>query len=190
VPEGFSAIASPPPEPIEHGHQVKVTLGNVEVPVYAQRQGYLANRLGSTFKGFVDSGEDISTENFAVWLGDSVFDVLATLIPALPKRMSKHEFMGFDTAAAMESGDYDEAQDRSPTFPETVKAFEMIWKVNRFDLLGKLGTLVDPTLLRAIVRQQLTQRLLTTSMSSPSPSGDADLTSSGPRTPTSSPSGD
>lgn len=166
----------------------EITLGDVTVPVYPQRHAYLSNRLGRTFAAFVESSEELTTENFLLFLGEKTYDVLAALIPALPARMPRHVFAGYGSEAALEAGDYDEAADASPTFPEIVAAFETVWRVNRFDVLGNLGKIVDPTLLRSLIRVQMTERLSTISASSPPPSGESDPTSSGPSDPTPSPS--
>lgn len=177
-----------------HGLPAEVTFGppenEVTVPVYPQRHAYLTNRLGRTFADFAESGEDMTTENFAAFLGGQAYGVLAALIPALPARMPAHVFNGYPSAEAMEAGDYDESTDASPTFPQIVAAFETAWRVNRFDVLGKLKALVDPTLLQAWIRVQLTERLSTTSASEPPPSGESDRTSSGATDPTPGPNAD
>lgn len=186
LPEGFSAVASPP---IANGSRpAEVTLGDVTVPVYPQRHAYLANRLGKTLQGFVESGEEVSTENFIAFLGGGAYDVLAALIPALPSRLPRHVFAGFPSEEAMDEGTYDEISDKSPTFPEIVSAFEAAWRVNRFDVLGKLGSLVDPTMLKAWLRVEMAKRLSMTSQSSQPQSGESDPMSSGPTSQTSPPS--
>lgn len=186
IPQGFGSISSPPESNGQpKSGQTEVQIGNVLVPIYPQRQGYLANRLGSTISGFVESGQDISTENFVLWIGDRAYDVLDTLTGGrLSKRISRHEYAGFATKEAMDAGDYDEQADVSPDFPQTVAAFEAVWRVNRFDVLGKLSALVDPTMLRAWIRVQMTERLSTISASSPPVPGESDRTSSGLSDPT------
>lgn len=188
IPAGFGAIAPPPGDEQlrQSGPAPEVRLGDVVVPVYAQRHAYLANRLGRTFQAFVESGEQLATENFLSFLGGQTYEVLSALIPALGSRMPKHVFAGFGSPEAMDAGEYDPGQDRSPSFPEMVEAFECVWRVNRFDVVGKLGSIVDPTLLRAAVRAQMAERLSTTSQSSPPMSGGSDRTSSGTTAPTGS----
>jgi hypothetical protein len=145
---------------------VEVSLGDVVVPVYPQRHAYLMNRLGRTLAQFAASTQgEINTENFVSFLGGNTYDVLAALIPALPSRLPRHVFMGYESEEAAEKGDYDETKDKSPDLPQIIGAFEACIRVNRFDVLGGLKAIVDPTLLRAYVRKEMAQRLSATSQS-------------------------
>jgi hypothetical protein len=176
------ADPSPTPE-VGLGGANEVQLGDVVVPVYPQRIAYLENRLGRTVREFVEAG-GIDTSDFAKWLGSRTYSVLAALIPSLPSRMPEHVFRGYPTPEAYAAADYDPEADRSPTFPEIVDAFDMAVKVNRFDLLGNLKSLVDPTVLRRMMSAELATRY-TSSRSSTPPPGDSDPTSSTTPDPTS-----
>lgn len=168
--------------------QAEIRLGDATVPVYPQKHAYLSNRLGRVIGQFASTGTDLNATNFVGWLGGNTYDVLAALIPSLASRMPRHVFAGYPSAEAMEKGEYDEAADQSPTFPEIVAAFEAAVAVNRLDVLGNLKDLVDPTLLKATLRAEMSKALsgrYGSSVSSPQPSGESPPPSTGPTPPTS-----
>ena len=195
--DGVEGLQQPPPiappSPIQQadlpvpevglGGANEVALGDVVVPVYPQRIAYLENRLGKTVREFVEAG-GIDTADFARWLGSRTYSVLAALIPSLPSRMPEHVFRGYPSPEAYAEGSYDPEADRSPTFPEVVDAFNMAIRVNRFDLLGNLKSLVDPTVLRRMLNAEMATRY-TSSRSSAPPPGASDPSSSTTPDPTS-----
>jgi hypothetical protein len=75
-------------------------------------------------------------------VGDRLYYVLCTFIPALPEWLPEHEFNGYASPQAYEQDRYDEDEDKSPTFPQFLDAFDVIVEVNggkRFlDMLGKV----------------------------------------------------
>lgn len=151
-------------------------LGEHSYAVYAQRIGYLENRLGSTLGKIVQG--DITADSMMTFALANAHGLLKVFIPKL---MPLHEFRGYASAAAMEAGDYDEAADTSPDTPQIVGAFQLAMKVNRFDLFGNLGKLLDADLLRAALSAQMASRL----------TGDSSAIESSTTTPptTSTPSG-
>lgn len=178
-----------------------VRLGEHDVPVYPQRWRYAVNKLGATVTSFVSSGQEITAENFAVFAGDKVYDVLCALIPNLPKRMPRWEFEGYVSAEAAQrsaanpdADEYDPETGREPDFAQIVGAVEAAWKVNRLDVLGGLKAIVDPTMLKAqinaLVAGMVADRLdedspvtLDASPISPSTNGTSGSTRSTPQSP-------
>lgn len=169
--------------------EVMVKLGEAEVPVYPQRHAYLTNKLGKWFSAFAEGATKEGTETIA-FFGDQAYDVLCVLIPAYGKRVSRHEFAGYGSAEAMEAGDYREEDDKSPSVPELVDAFETAKEVNRFDVFGAIFKIVDPQMLRSLVNQQVAERILKSSQSSLPQNGESDQTSSGTTPPTSTENAD
>jgi hypothetical protein len=190
------------------GNVVEVTLGEHTIPVYAQRWRYAVNKLGGVVGSFTASGQDVTAENFAVFAGDRVYEVLCALIPGLAKRMPEWEFNGYASAeAAVRSAqdpaadEYDPETGREPTFEQIIGAMETAWRVNRLDVLGGLKAIVDPTMLRAQVNALIATRIddgdpaissVTPGASpiSPSTNGTSGSTSSTPSSPMSTVSTD
>lgn len=166
----------------------EITLGEHTVPVYAQRHAYLQNRLGRFIDRLLEQGVD----------GGSVLDVaqhsayelLCVLIPNLDKRLPEWEFKGYGSREAMDAGEYDDKADRSPTVPEIREAFVVAARVNAFDALKVLGTILDPQLLRGVVTAQVAQAISPTSPTSLSANGASASTSSMTTGPTSTASED
>lgn len=163
----------------------KITLGEHEVDVLAQRHAYLENKLGKWFGTFVESSQGLDSGQLLNFLGGNVYEVLSTLIPTLPKRMPSWEFDGFGSAEAAANKDYDETLDKSPTVPEIIEAFEAAIEVNRFDIFKVLGKIVDPQMLRALINERIAAAVSNQSQNSPLPSGESDQTNSGTTAPTS-----
>jgi hypothetical protein len=163
----------------------KIQLGQHEVPVYPQRHAYLTNRLGR-FVDVLGSSWDGAggVDDVVRLLGGSVYDVLCALIPNLGNKMPEYEFRGFGSREAMDEGVYDEREDKSPTLPEIIVAFETAARVNRFDVFKALKGLVDPKLLRAELSLKVSEALSTGSPSSPGTSGESNPNGSGTTGPT------
>ena len=125
-------------------------------------------------------------ESFVRMLGERAYTVLATLIPALPSRMPEHIFRGYPTKQAYQAGEYDEATDSSPTFPEIVYAFEVAYRINRLDLVGNLKSLLDPQLIQRYLRLEMAKAMEASmaSRNSASESGDSAPPSSSAESPT------
>lgn len=190
------------------GNVVEVDLGEHTIPVYAQRWRYAVNKLGSVVGSFTQTGQDVTAENFAVFAGDRVYEVLCALIPGLAKRMPEWEFNGYASAEAAVRSAQDPAADeynpetgREPTFEQIIGAMETAWRVNRLDVLGGLRAIVDPTMLRAQINALIATRIddgdpvissVTPDVSpiSPSTNGTSDSTSSTPSRPMSTVSTD
>jgi hypothetical protein len=162
--------------------------GGVTVPVYPQRHAYLTNRLGKFLNELVESGQSLAIDNLLDVAGAQAYALLTALIPNLSRRLPEWEFMGYPTRDAMEAGEYDPAADEgSPSVPEIRTAIKVASDVNGLDILmhikGLFG-LVDPTLLRSIVSEQLLDLIdSTTSPSSQSATGGSASTSSGTTAP-------
>lgn len=143
-----------------NGNTPHVELGSHSYPIYPQRWGYLNNKVDKL--GFADAVVEGSPVE---WLGERVYDVLAMFIPKL---MPLWEFRGFGSQEAMDAGEYDEALDKSPDWPQIVAAVELAMRVNRFDLFKNLGKVVDQETRSALVATWLSRQL--TSGSSPTES--------------------
>ncbi len=148
------------------GNVVEVDLGEHTVPVYAQRWRYAVNKLGGVVGAFTASGQDITAEDFAVFAGDRVYEVLCALIPGVAKRIPEWEFNGYASAEAAArsaenpaADEYDPETGREPTFEQIVTAMQTAWRVNRLDVLGGLKSIVDPTMLRAQINALIATRL-------------------------------
>jgi hypothetical protein len=173
------------------GYPDAVTLGDYEFPVPEQRIGRMTNKgarfieslTTSDLQGLMDS-PDIGAG--LVDLGRRrAYDALCLVVPQLSKRMAIWEFAGYASQEAMDAGDYDEAADRSPTWPQIVIAFEVAKRVNRFDFLDSIKTLVkglydraDPTMVGQWVNLAMAEAASRTLPSSPSMSGESASTSS------------
>jgi hypothetical protein len=160
------------------GTPVHVQLGDHSYAVYAQRVGYLENRIGSTVSKLgtlnIEGVEELVTS-----LGGSAYGLLKVFIPRL---MPEHEFRGYPTEEAHAAREYDERYDKSPSFAQIVTAFQTAMRVNRFDLFGSLKNLLSPELLRAMTNKAVAESV---QRGLPSPSGSSTST---PDT-TSTPSG-
>lgn len=131
---------------------VHVQLGDHPYPVYAQRIGYLENKLGRWLNRLMSSS--LADDGAAVvdLLGDNVYTVLKVFYPQL---MPEHEFRGYSSQDAYERKEYEPEADRSPSVPELEAAFVAAFKANRFDLGKHLGKLVDPELIRATINARV-----------------------------------
>lgn len=171
--------------------ETKVVLGDHEVPVYPQRHAYLTNKLGKWMTSMIGSEGNLDTDDALAFLGGRAYEVLSVMIPTLPKRMPKWEWDGFGSADAAQAGEYVEEEDKSPTVPQIVDAFNAAIAVNRFDIFKAVMSVVDPQLLRTWLNAKLAEKLtLTDSPNSPGQNGDAGQTSSGTTLPTSPASAD
>jgi hypothetical protein len=144
--------ASTDSKPVGDGPHV--TLGEHTYPVYAQRIGYLENRLGSTLGQLVEANFD--SGSIIGFLGKSGYDVLRVFIPRL---MPEWQFRGYRSESDFEQGNYDAEADAGVTLPEVITAFEVVMKVNRFDLFKHVGKLIDPDLLRGLMNATVAERL-------------------------------
>ena len=176
----------------------EITLGEHTLPVPEQRIGYLENKVRKFFDGLsgvdLDMG-DLDTGAFVAKLTrEQVYSALCMVVPKLSKRMPLWEFAGFASQGAMDAGDYDEELDRSPTFPEIVRAFELAIKVNRWDIFkGAITTLkemfgkADPKVLGQMIDLALAEGASKLSQSSAPTNGGSASTSSMTSPPTSRP---
>jgi hypothetical protein len=160
--------AAPPPSTIDP-HVPHVQLGEHSYAVYAQRVGYLENKLGRTLDRLV-SGNVTDGASIVAMLGEQVHGVLGVFLPRL---MPLHEFRGYVSPEALAAGDYQPEADSSPTVPEIRSAFETVLRVNGFDLLQGLGKLLDTDLLKAAASSAVARQLT---------SGDSSPTDSSPST--------
>ncbi len=155
----------------------EVALGQHTVPVLEQPVPYLERKLGKTIGALLEGGGGIDGENFIRDLGwPRAYDVLSVLIPALARAMPKYEWEGYASQSAYESReDDDEALLAAPTHAQAVRAIEAVIAENRFDVYGKLGSLIDPKLLRARLSLLMAERMEASdeSPSLPSPNGDS-----------------
>lgn len=137
--------------------QQTVTIAGRDVPVYPQRIGYLKNRV---LRGLRDVQAVAAAGDFQVSDVDrGAYRLLALLMPNLEKYVPEHAFLGFATAEALEAGEYDPDADESPTIPELKAALTVACEASGLDLIGQLRGLVDPTWLRAVVTELLSEAL-------------------------------
>lgn len=162
----------------------EVTLGEHTLPVYAQRHAYLMNRVGRFVDELVQRVGDLDTSQILGLLQESSYELLCVLVPNLEKRIPEYEFRGYGSREAMDEGIYDEEVDQSPTLPEIRTAFEVAARVNAFDVVRHIWGLFDPSLLRGIVNEQITDAISKTSPSSLSANGASGSMSSGTTPPT------
>lgn len=129
--------------------QPHVKLGEHSLPVYEQKWRRVINRLGAVLDTTrltalrAAAGDNALTGAAVIEIvGDRLYYVLCTFIPALPEWLPEHEFNGYASPQAYEQDRYDDAEDKSPTFPQFLDAFDTIVEVNggkRFlDMLGKV----------------------------------------------------
>lgn len=105
-------------------------IGEHTLPVVPQRHAYLKHKL---------SAEDF-TRIMSQDYGAESYRVLSILIPELPKQIPLWEWEGYASQEAMDAGDYNEAEDKSPTTAEIIDAFEKAFFVSG---AGKMGKIVD-----------------------------------------------
>lgn len=167
-----------------------MVLGGHTYIVVPQRIGRLKKRLGKQFSGL----DDLSFESIADFVGEGFDRAHAALEVFIPELMPVHEFCGFASESAMNDPDAEEADDVGPTFPEVVTAFEVAFRLNRFDLFKKMGNVLSPELIRAYINRAVSTALLsgtdtTSATSSATPGPDTPSMISGTTPPTSESSG-
>lgn len=170
----------------------KVTLGDHEVDVYPQRHAYLTNKLASFFGELVQTDTDVDDAAAVVkLLGDRTYDLLGVVLPQYTKRCPRWEFAGYGSQEAFDNREYDERQDKSPSFPEMVNAFETAARVNRFDVLKVLGKVIEPKMMKAWINSKIAEAISSDSASSPATrAGSPASTSSGATSPATTENGD
>ncbi len=148
---------------------VTVRLGDHEYVVVPQRIGRLQHELGETFATL---GQDAETPEGSGRndLTGSAWRLLRVFVPGL---MPEHEFVGFASQNALDSGEYDASADRSPNPEEIETAVRAVLTVNRIDLVKHLGKVIPPQVITGLVREQLGAGISTLLSSSPSVSGDS-----------------
>lgn len=162
----------------------EVTLGGVTVSVVPQRHAYLKYRLGPTITAALKRGEGVAGAEILDVLDEGVYDILCALIPALSSRLPLWQFLGFGSAEALATGEYDETADQSPDIPEIEAALKTALQVNGIDRLLELGkAVIDPRLVKAQVNAAIAEAI--DSSTSPSPSGASPSPSSTTTAPTS-----
>jgi hypothetical protein len=147
-------------------NQITVTLGaHEEVPVYGQRHAWLTNQTVKFMQGLIQDGDlnvDIDADDpagFINFLGARTYQLLCICIPAYGKRCKEYEFMGYGFQEAYEKGEYDESEDKSPTLPEILSAFEVAKQVNRFDVFKVIFNIIEPKMIKAWINARLAERL-------------------------------
>jgi hypothetical protein len=164
----------------------KVTLGDHELDVYPQRHAYLTNKLSKYIDQIAEASSEMGdAASFVRFLGNEAYDLLIVLIPQYGKRCPKYEFLGYGSQEACDAGEYDEAEDKSPTFEEIINAFTVASRIQRFDTLKILGKVFDPNLVRGWINAQLATHLSKSVSLQSAPDGVGTLTSSGATSPTS-----
>lgn len=154
----------------EHYAGPTITLGDYSYSVVPQRVGRLKRHLGRAFADI----QDLSFNDVASFVDESLERAHRILAVFIPDMMPVWEFCGYGSRSAYEgSDDSDDDGDFGPTVPEIVGAFEVVMRVNRFDLLGHLKALVPEELLRAQMASMVANNLLESGPTSNSPSSSA-----------------
>jgi hypothetical protein len=104
----------------------------------------------TTLDGSAPTGDVLASLGAA---GEHVlYDLLCTVIPGLKARMPLYEFRGFASKDAMEADAYDEDADQAPTSAQVQEALSQAWEVSQLGRwISPLASIVDPTVLRAVV---------------------------------------
>jgi hypothetical protein len=153
--------------------QVTVQLGDVEYVVRPQRIGYLVAKLSLGDVVAVQQGES-----------RSVYRFVSVLVPDYGKRVAEHEFFGYASKDAYETGDYDEEKDASPYPDQVTEVLEKIVLVSGGERIKNwLGPAVAQGLIQWALEELLTRSSVASQSSLP-PSGASDPTSSGTSAPT------
>jgi hypothetical protein len=125
---------------VENERTQEIKLGEREYTVVAQRHAYLQRQLGPRAREVAElAGGD--TAEFIKAGTTGYHKMLQVFIPDL---MPIWEWEGYASATAMDTDQYDEEADKSPTIDQMVVAFQAVAAVNRLDLVGKLKELVGP----------------------------------------------
>lgn len=147
-----------------------IQLGDHSYSVVPQRLGRLQHELGQAFTTLGQDTDAVAAASARNDLTGSAWRLLRVFIPGL---MPEHEFVGFASEEALDTGTYDPAADRSPTAAEIEGAFRVALSVNRIDLAKHLGKVIPPQVITGLVREQLGAGISTLLSSSPSVSGDS-----------------
>lgn len=113
-----------------------VQLGDHRLPVVSQRHARLEH--GARRLGFTDLSEYYVALAIPVGDHERRYKLLSLAVPELPVQMPLHEWCGFASQEAMDSDDYSEGADRSPTDDEIAAAGHAVVEVNGVGRLGKL----------------------------------------------------
>lgn len=181
--------------------QIKIDMGlgdGEEIPVYPQRHARLTNKLKRLIQGLTvewaglsdkDAAEKLSTEDQykLLWklVEENAYELLDIVLPTYTKRVPKYKFLGYRSQEALDKGDYDEAEDYSPTLPQIKNAFIVTSKVNDFDTVKVIGKIFDWELVKTLANRELGNWILTQLPSSRVPGdGAEESTTSGTSSPT------
>lgn len=174
----------------------QIKLGNhEEIPVYAQRWAYLANRTSKEVMDILSQAEVVGAEgelSFSMvdWAGSSTYGLLNSLVPTVGKRMPEYEWHGYISKEAWDNQEYDPDNDPSPTIPEIIEAFNVAIRVNRFDLVSVLKNIIDPKELRGPITKRIASAISRGSLNSQQANGESELTNSSQMPPTSGENGE
>ncbi len=142
--------------------QPEIELGSHRYTIVAQPLAYLEMELGDVFgqlQGVTAPGDltDVVVKpGRASQIGQIAgpgYEILRVFIPDL---MAEHEFRGFTSEEAFAAGVRDKQSARlAPTIPQIVGAFEMVFAVNRLDVVKHLGNVVPPTLIQGFLKEAI-----------------------------------
>lgn len=157
------------------GTQIK--LGGHSYEIVAQPIGWLEQELGDKLNSLGTSDLD---GNIIGSLGSQAHSILKVFIPEL---MPEYEWRGYASREAFDAGEYDRVADRSPSANQIAEAFDVALKANG-DLGAKVGNVLGPELLRALIRQAISGQLSGQRPSLPPTNGTSPSVSSGTAVPT------
>lgn len=172
-----------------------VQLGQDTYEVVPQPMPYLKRSLGTLFEGLGEM--DIEEDGLGAFITGKSHEILKVFIPDL---MPLHLWEGFRSEQDMADDNYDAEHARrvAPTGPQVRLALTVCLKVNGLDLVGQLGKLVDPTVLRQLATRYLIAQIeegssgrrlpTTSSVSTPESGSEKSSMTSSPDSPASEPS--
>lgn len=155
-----------------------VQIAGERYEVLPQRIGRLRRKLTLIATAFSAMGEE-GTEGAIDSAGTQLHELIRVFVPDF---MPEYQFEGYASETAREQDQYDEQADRSPSLPELIELFEAVYQVNGAERLMRLVTgVVDPKVVRQIIRNEMVNWSLRRSDASPtlpSPNGESGSTPS------------
>lgn len=166
----------------------EVKLGERSLPLVGQPWAAILHEFGAIYDRIREDGGELDTDHLDAagivgFLGKYAYDALEVFIPKLSDYdMPRWRFLGYRSRDAMDAGDYSRADDKSPSFPQIIEAFEAAFATNGGQrLIGMLGKVIEPEILRAETSLALSEwrERQSGSPNSPGTSGTSVTTTSG-----------
>lgn len=129
-----------------------VQLGPAFYEVIPQPIPYLRRAMPVVFASL--SEEEVTADNLGELLTQKPYELLSIFLPDI---MPMHEWEGFRSADAMETGDFDVVTARkiAPTGPQVRSAIMVCFRANGLDIWQHIGRFVDPTMLKPLIQRAI-----------------------------------